>query len=106
MLSVKLQVHGAWVLDENFLQFNQIPIYITDCTIINYKRLYGRFKRLCTSDKPPHCAAAVPFPALKRVEMVFRFPEGFILRRLPYEQFFSSFFIPAVHCAVADGRRS
>ena len=28
------------ICDENFLQFNQIRIYNTDCTIINNEQLY------------------------------------------------------------------
>ena len=35
----------------------------------------------CTNDKPPQRGGAVPFPALERVEMACRFPEGLILGR-------------------------
>ena len=60
----------------------------------------------CTNDKPPQRGgAAVPFPALGKVEMACQFPEGLILGRLSLGQF-CSFFVPAVQCAVTYGQHS
>ena len=59
---------------------------------------------ICTNDKPPQRGGAALFPALGRVEMACQFPEGLILGRFSLEQFFFSFFIPAVQCAVTYGQ--
>ena len=55
-------------------------------------------------DQPPQRGGAVPFPALGRVEMACRFPEGLILGRFSLGQLYS-FFIP-VQCAVTCGQHS
>ena len=61
---------------------------------------------VCTNDNSPQRGGAVPFPALRRVEIACRFPEGLILGRFFHGQAFFLFFIPAVHCEVLYGQHS
>ena len=68
-------------------------------------KLSARWVSNCTNDKPPQCGGAVFFPALGRVEMACRFPEGLVLGRFSFGQLLS-FFIPAVQCAVTYGQHS
>ena len=73
--------------------------------IKSYTNQADELHRHCTNDKPPQRGGAVPFPALGRVEMACRFPEGLILGRFSFGQRFS-FFIPAVQCTVTCGQHS
>ena len=48
-------------------------------------RPFKQGTKVCTSNKPAQRGGAVPFPALGRVEMACRFPEGLILGRFSLE---------------------